>query len=73
MVFIYQNQPVALHLAQLIGKCTAVNAQIICQLLAIEWNIKFSAILPCGLEGEIGEQAAADGLGGSVKDAAGEV
>ena len=73
MAALYLQQPLPLHFAQFIGKSAAVYAQIICQLLAVERNIKFPTALLQRLIGKIGQQPPPNGLGTGMEDPAGKV
>ena len=73
MASVSLQQTLLLHLAQLVGKGTAVYAQVVCQLLAAEGDIKFPAAVFHGLIGKIGQQPAADGFGRGMENAAGKI
>ena len=66
------KQPHALHLSDLRGECTAVDAQVISELLAVEWDVEFAGTVLLRLPGEVGDEPAADRFRGSVEHPAGE-
>ena len=68
---VFEHSLVA-HTAQLLGERAAVEVEVVGQLLAVEGNGKFRAALAGGLKGQVGEQAAPDGLGGGVKNPPGQ-
>ena len=45
MIFSEGNESVRLHFTELLGKCRPVQIQKISQLLPVEGNIKFAAVL----------------------------
>ena len=73
MIAFCGKQSLFLHFAQFVGEGTAVYTQIICQLLAAERDVEFSAAVFHGLIGKIGQQPATDGFGRGVENASGEI
>ena len=73
MIAVYSDDPIPLHLAQLVGHGAAVHAQVIRQLLPVEGDIKFPAAVLGRLKGQVAEQPAPDALGTGVHDAPGQV
>jgi len=73
MIAVYSDDPIPLHLAQLVGHGAAVHAKVIRQLLAVEGDIERpAAVLGC-LKGQVAEQPTPDALGAGVHDAPGQV
>ena len=57
-VFAAADQPTVPHFAQLLGKCAAVQVQVVRQLLAVKRDGKMRAARPHCLRGKIGQQSA---------------
>jgi len=67
------DEPLPLHFGKLVAQGASIHAEIVCQLLAVEGDGEIPAAPRCCLVGEVGEEAAADGLGAGVEDAAGKL
>lgn len=55
-VFAAADQPIVPHFAQFLGKCAAVQIQVVRQLLAVKRDGKMRAARPHCLRGKIGQQ-----------------
>ena len=66
-------QAIALHGGKCAGQRTAVDAQVVGQLLAVKGQLKLQAALLHGQRGKVGCHPLPDGLGGSVQAAAGQI
>lgn len=73
MIFIHRQEAVLLHFTQFVGKSTAIDAQVIRQLLPVERNGEIQAFVPRGLIGQVGNQAPPDGLGRGMENPAGQI
>ena len=67
------QQAVALHGGKRAGQRTAVDAQMVGQLLAVKGQLKLQAALLHGQRGKVGRHPLPDGLGCSVQAAAGQI
>ena len=67
------QQALPLHFPKLLGQGTAVHAEVVRQLLAVEGDGYPAAALEGRLLGQVGKQPPPDGLGGGVEDALGEM
>lgn len=54
-VFLKFQQTLLPHSAQLLGQCAPVQIEVVCQLLAVEWDLKAAGAVLNGLSGEIGQ------------------
>ena len=73
MVFLIPNQSVSLHDGQLVGKCAALHAEIIRQLLAVVGDIKGLAAGAFDAFRKVGEQSLPNGFWAGVQHTAGKL
>ena len=71
-VFAAADQPIVPHFAQLLGKCAAVQVQVVRQLLAVKRDGKMRAARPHCLRGKIGQQPPTRTFWCGAPDALGE-
>lgn len=57
MVLVADDYPVAAHFGQFRGEAAAVESEVVCEFLSVEWDDKVAALVFHRLLGEIGEDA----------------
>lgn len=62
MIFMKREKAFVFHFAQFFRQSAAVEVQIVCQLVSIEWNVEFIRTGEGTLSCEINGQSAADRL-----------
>ena len=67
------QQAVTLHGGKRAGQRTAVDAQMVGQLLAVKGQLKLQAALLHGQRGKVGRHPLPEGVGWSVQTAAGQI
>ena len=73
VVFVEVDETFGAHFTELVGEGTAVEVEIVGQLLAVEGDVEFRTSFLAGLGLEVGEDPAADVFGGGVEAAIGQL
>ena len=54
MVLVADDYPVAAHFGQFRGEAAAVESEVVCEFLSVEWDDKVAALVFHRLFGEVG-------------------
>ena len=54
MVFVADDESVAAHFGQFRGEAAAVESEVVCEFLSVEWDDKVAALVFHRLFGEVG-------------------
>lgn len=57
MVFVADDESVAAHFGQFRGEAAAVESEVVCEFLSVEWDDKVAALVFHRLFGEVGKDA----------------
>ena len=73
VIFYKFQKPLPLHFTQLCRQRRQVQAQIVGELLAVEWDIKSLALIFYRLIGEVRQKPSPDGFRRCIEDPAGQL